>query len=328
MRGIVLDAPGQVRVAELPEPQPGPAEALVSLRLGGLCGSDVAALRGSSPHLRYPCVLGHELLVDVVHCPERPDLVGRRAVVEPLLPCGACPTCRVGRYNCCPELRVLGVHAPGGLTEHAALPARNLYAVPEGMPDELAVLAEPLSIAYRAVQRSGVEAGRVVVVLGAGPIGLLITQLLLGSRGCRVLISDVDPQRLAVAQRLGAEPLPPSSLEGAAGVGDVVFEAAGHPAATAACTDLVAPTGRIVLVGWNRGPVPVDTVTLMRKEAEIFTSRNSVGAFGPVLRLLASGAVDPKSLISHRFPLTRGPEALRLLANGGPAVKVLVAGPA
>ena len=222
--------------------------------------------------------------MDVAECPDRPELEGKRAVVEPLVSCGACHACRMGRYNCCVDLKVMGVQTGGGLREMCSVEVRRLFPIPEGMPDETAVLAEPTSIAYRAVQRSGIEAGRVAVVFGAGTIGLLIAQILVNARGCRVLAVDLDPWRLEVAEKAGATPLPGGDAEGlvravseATGeeMTDVVFEATGSPACTRMTTDLVAHAGRIVLIGWNPRPVEVDTITLMRKEADLLGSRNS-----------------------------------------------------
>jgi L-gulonate 5-dehydrogenase len=335
LRQVVLEAPRQVRVLPAEPARPREGEALVRLRLGGICGSDLAAYRGVSPMVSYPRVLGHELLVDVLECPGRPELTGRRAVVEPLLPCGRCRPCRRGRYNCCMDLRVLGVHVDGGLRQTAVFDARQLHPVPDGIPDEVAVLAEPLAVAYHAVQRAGMEAGQVAVVLGAGTIGLLVARLLVGARGCRVFSVDVDPWRLSVAERLGAVPLPADApavrravAEATDGeMADAVFEASGAAACTRLTTDLVAHGGRIVLIGWNKGPVEVDTVQLMRREADLLGSRNSADAFPAVLRLLQAGLLDPGLFVTHRYRLDEAGEALELLDGGRePALKVLLAG--
>jgi L-gulonate 5-dehydrogenase len=333
VRSIVLEEPGNIRIRESEQPIPGPDEALVRLRLNGICGSDLAAYRGVSPMVSYPRVLGHELLVDVLESPGRPELGGRRAVVEPLIACGVCRACRLGRGNCCVDLKVMGVHVDGGLRDVVAVDARRLHPVPEGMPDEVAVLAEPLSIAYRAVQRSGIEAGQVAVVFGAGAIGLLISNLLVKARGCRALVVDIDPWRLEVAGSVGATPLRGEpeqisrAVERATGgeMAGVVFEATGNAACTRMTTDLVAHAGKIVLIGWNKGPVELDTVTLMRKEVDLLGSRNSVGAFPPVLRLLEDGILDPDTLVTHRFGIEETASALEVLDRGSePALKILV----
>ncbi|MDQ3856076.1 MAG: alcohol dehydrogenase catalytic domain-containing protein [Chloroflexota bacterium] len=333
MRSVVLEAPESVRIVHTGEPAPENGQALVRLRWGGICGSDLAAYRGTSPMVSYPRVLGHELLVDVLQCPVRPELEGQRAVVEPLVPCGGCRACRLGRYNCCADLRVMGVHVDGGLRDLTAVDARRLFPVPPTLDDTLAVLAEPASIAYHAVERSEIRAGQVAVVFGAGTIGLLIAQVLMRARGCRVLVVDVDPWRLRVAQELGATPVEGSleaqaaAVAGATGgeMADVVFEATGNAACTRATTDLVAQAGRIVLVGWNKGPVEVDTVTLMRKEVDLLGSRNSAGAFPAVLRLLEDGVVEAGKMVTHRLALDEARQALELLGRSNErALKVLL----
>lgn len=334
MKSVVLEQPRTVRLARPDLKRPGPGEALVALRLGGICGSDLAAYRGVSPLVTYPRVLGHELVVDILEAPDRPDLEGRRAVVEPLEPCGSCRACRRGRYNCCTNLRVMGVHIDGGLAERTVVPVRRLYPIPDSLPDELAVLAEPTTIAYRAVERSEIQPGGVAVVFGAGTIGLLIASLLVKARGCRALVIDIDARRLEVARAAGATPVLSENREQVireverhtgGELADVVFEATGSAACTRMTTDLVAQTGRIVLVGWNKGPVEFDTVTLMRKEAEVFGSRNSTNAFPPVLRLLEDGVVDASALITHRVGLDAAADALAMLDEGKePALKVVL----
>lgn len=336
MHKVVLEEPKVVRIAEGAPPTVEAGHALVRLRAAGICGSDLSAYRGTSPMVSYPRVLGHELLVDVVECPDRPELAGRRAVVDPMVRCGHCRACRAGRYNCCANLRVMGVHVDGGLQEVTAVESDRLFGVPDTLPDDVAVLAEPLTVAYHAVQRSGIEAGEIAVVFGAGTIGLLIAQLLIRARGCRALVIDVDDRRLAIAQSIGATPLKGDGQALAQAVAratdgemaGVVFEATGNAACTRMTTALVAQAGRIVLIGWNKGPVEVDTVTLMRKEVDLLGSRNSVNAFPAVLRLLADGIVDSATMITHRFGLDEAGAALDLLDKGqANALKIVIEAP-
>jgi 2-desacetyl-2-hydroxyethyl bacteriochlorophyllide A dehydrogenase len=280
-------------------------------------------------------VLGHELLVDVLECPDRPELVGHRAVVDPMTPCGTCRACRAGRSNCCANLQVMGVHIDGGMQDVTALESRRLFAVPDSLPDDIAVLAEPLTVAYHAVDRANIRAGETAVIFGAGAIGLLVAQLLLRARGCRALVIDVDPGRLSIAEALGATPLQgdetalTEAVAQATGgeMAGVVFEATGAAACTRMTTALVAQAGKIVLIGWNKGPVEVDTVTLMRKEVDLLGSRNSVNAFPPVLRLLAGGIIDSKTMITHRFSLDEARAALEVLDTGQEqALKIVIEG--
>jgi threonine dehydrogenase-like Zn-dependent dehydrogenase len=281
----------------------------------------------------YPRILGHEVLVDVLEAPDHPTLQGRRAVLDPMIPDWTCRACRAGRTNCCARLRVMGVHVDGGLRESWAVDARHLTPIPNAMPDEVAVLTEPLSIAYHAVQRSGIRAGGTAVVFGAGTIGLLIAQLLLRARGCRALVVDVDAERLRIAEALCAVSLLGDAetlarrvgQETAGDMADVVFEASGSDAATSATTALVGHAGRIVMVGWNRGPVELDTVTLMRKEVDLLGSRNSLNAFRPALQLLSDGVLVTDILVTHRFALGEAGAALDVLdRNEGIVLKVLI----
>lgn len=333
MQQVVLEQPKLVKIVGAAVVLAAPGQARVQLRVAGICGSDLAAYRGTSPMVTYPRVLGHELLVDVVECADRPELIGHRAIVDPMVRCGHCRACHAGRYNCCANLQVMGVHLDGGMQETTALDSRCLFPIPEEMPDDVAVLAEPLTIAYHAVQRSRIRAGEIGVVFGAGAIGLLIAQLLIRARGCRALVIDIDERRLAVAQALGATPLMgderalTEAVARATGgeLAGVVYEATGNAAATRMTTTLVAQAGRIVLIGWNKGPVEVDTVTLMRKEVDLLGSRNSVNAFPAVLRLLGDGVIDAETMITHRFPLADAGAALDMLDKGQEnALKILI----
>jgi L-gulonate 5-dehydrogenase len=329
----VLEQPGVVRVIRGEPERPEPHQAVLRLRAGGICGSDLAAYRGLSPLVRYPRVLGHELLVDILSYPNNPTMEGQRAVVDPMLPCHACRACGIGRTNCCAHLKLLGVHADGGLRDTFPMDPAHLTLVPDTMSDDLAVLAEPLTVAYQAVQRSGVAAGARTVVLGAGTIGLMIATILRRARGCSVYVTDRDPNRLEVARALGAVPLPaePTQItEAVAAVtngdmADAVFEATGSAVCARLTTDLVGFGGTIVLIGWNAGPVEIDTVTLMRKEVNLFGSRNSLHAFEPVLRLLQDGIIDPELIITHRFDLEDAATAVRTLDEGdGLVLKIIL----
>jgi len=335
MYKVVLERPGIVRIVDGDPAQPIPGQAYVRLRKAGICGSDLSAYRGTSPLVTYPRVLGHELLVDVLECLDRPEFVGKRAVVDPMVRCGHCRACRAGRYNCCANLQVMGVHVDGGLQETCVFDADRLFPVPDAMPDDVAVLAEPLTIAYHAVQRSNIDAGQTGVVFGAGAVGLLIAQLLIRARGCRALVIDIDPERLNIARALGATPLRGDEAtlvqavrESTGGdLADAVFEATGNALCTRMTTTLVGHAGRIVLIGWNLGPVEVDTVTLMRKECDVLGSRCSLNAFGAVIQLLGSNVVDAGVMVTHRFSLQEAGAALEVLDKGrGTTLKVVIEG--
>jgi L-gulonate 5-dehydrogenase len=310
-----------------------PGRVLVKLRLAGICGTDLAAYRGASPLVRYPLVPGHELVVDVIKAPSKPALEGQRAVIEPLFNCGSCVACRAGRYNACSKLQLFGVHIDGGLRDHAWVRDDRVHLVPNGLSDELAVLAEPTAVAYHAVERAQVEAGMFAVVFGAGPIGLLITQLLTRVHKCRVMVVDLDEWRLGIAEAMGAMVVSSKndlaaevSAESSGDMAARVFEATGNPDCTLQSAQMVGIGGRIVLVGWNAQPPVFDTITFMRKEAELLASRNSAGAFPAVLQLLQDGVIDGPRLITHHYDLADAPAAFELLDSANHALKVVIAG--
>ncbi|MCI0538370.1 MAG: zinc-binding dehydrogenase, partial [Verrucomicrobiales bacterium] len=240
---------------------------------------------------------------------ERGDLV----VIEPVVGCGHCYSCRHGKPNCCMNFCLIGLHRPGGYAELCLAPEKNIHLVPPGLDPVVASFAEPLTIGIHACQRGGVQAGEYCLILGAGPIGLAILEVA-KLRGARVLITDINDERLAFARELCAETLPAddklllavleqTNNEGA----DVVIEATGNPKAVESIIDLVAPGGRVVIVGLVKKGVGVTFPGLdfTRKEVNLLGSRNSVNCFPEAIALLASGAVKyPK--IATQIPMWDG----------------------
>ena len=171
MKRVIVPEPRKIRMEEVPLPKRNPGEALLKVRYVGICGSDLHTYRGTSPLVTYPVVPGHELSCEVIEADEKFS-PGDWVVVEPLLSCGSCYPCRVGRYNCCENLRVLGVQTSGGMAEEIALPLKMLHRLPDGADPSFAPLVEMLSIGYHACDRGRIERGDNVLVIGAGPIGL------------------------------------------------------------------------------------------------------------------------------------------------------------
>lgn len=334
MQAVIIAEPGKVDIvtAEPETGSPAPGFVRVALIQGGICGSDLAAYLGTSPMVRYPRVIGHELVGEVVETgPDAAAWLGKRVVVEPMLPCGKCYPCRIGRYNACVDLKVMGVHVDGGLRGVFDVPVSNLYEVPEGISADAAVLAEPLTIALQAITRPKVSKGERVLIFGAGPIGLLVLQAAVAYIGAEAMVVDVRADRLEAAKRLGAGVV--YDVSGWAGEGTdpgliaavrewtqgemvhVAVEASGHPASMTAAVDCIAHCGRISMVGWNKGPIVVDTVQLMRKEADVYGSRNSTRMFPKALEVLAGGHIDVETMITHRMPLSDARAALELMKD-------------
>ena len=233
MKAVQLSGPGAVEVREIAPPLAGSDEALLEPLYVGVCGTDLELVDGTMPYLQdgraaYPMQPGHEAVADVVECRRRPNLVGKRVVVDPVLGCQKCAACRAGMTTRCARRSEIGVSVgvPGAACEKLAVPVRNLHVVPDGVTSRAAVLAEPLVTVLNAIQRLRPRAGERALVVGAGTLGLMAAQVLLSREVAVEVASDVL-QRLSLVEAIGA---------GSArirGEYDIVLEAAGTAGAVA-----------------------------------------------------------------------------------------------
>lgn len=335
MRTVILDQPGAFRLADTIEPaRPGPGEALIEVKRVGVCGTDLHAFGGRQPFFSYPRILGHELGAVVletgpgVASPE----AGDRVAVEPYLACGHCGACRVGRYNCCATLQVLGVHVDGGMRERIVVPAHLLHPSDHLSLEQLA-LVETLSIGAHAVERSALQPDEWAVVVGVGPIGIGVLQMALVQRA-KVIAVDLSASRLVFAAGLGATATVHAQDQDVATAvaeltdGDMpacVFDATGSPASMERSVELPGNGGRLVCVGLTQARLGFDNPSFHRRELTILASRNSNNAFPRLIRLLEEGAVDVRPWITDRLPLETVPDRFAELTNpGSGTVKALV----
>lgn len=325
MKTVVLESPGVMQVLERPEPgPPGPGEALVRVLRVGVCGSDLHAFAGRQAFIRYPLVPGHELAVEVValgpaSAGPTPDLghvaVGDRCAVFPYLADGTCQSCRAGRPNCCTSLQLYGIHVDGGMRTWMHVPTSLLLPANDLEVDVLA-LTEMLAVGAHAARRTGGLAGRRVLVVGAGPIGLS-TLAFLGADPAATWVHDLDPERrrfavaTGLAQDLAAGADEPGDDEAAliralraaldGDLPEVVIDATGSRASMERALGRVAPGGRVVFVGHTPGPLEFPNPVLHGKELELVASRNALRSdFETVFAALRSGAVDPSGWITTR----------------------------
>lgn len=314
VRAIVLESAGVLALRERPATAaPGEGEVTVRVLRVGVCGTDLHAFTGDQPMMRYPVVLGHELALEVTHLgPGIEGLglaVGDRCTAIPYLECGTCDACTRGRTNACETLTVLGVHVDGGMRDSFNLPARTLLSA-DDLPLDTLALMEMLAIGEHAVARAAVSVDDTVLVVGAGPIGLG-TIAAASMRGPRVLAVDLDDRRSAFADALGiAEVVRHQSgvpladrlrneLKG--NLPTVVLDATGSAGSMAAALSLVAPGGRLVLVGHTKQTLSFDNPTLHRGELSVLASRNATRVdFDAVLSHLRSGAIDVTPWITTR----------------------------
>jgi L-gulonate 5-dehydrogenase len=340
--GAVTTAPGVMELMDLDDPgEPGPGEIVVRPEAVGICGSDFHYFLGDigtieDPSVLYPRVQGHELsaTIDAVgpECPA--DLrAGDLVAVWPLLACGACYPCRIGRHNVCANISLIGVHQDGALQERLRVPAAQAFPLGD-LDADLGALVEPFSIAVQTLQRSRVEQGERVVVLGAGPIGQAVTLAALG-RGARVLLVDRLQRRLSFAPDDGVDRLvidPDDDLvrltrDWAGGDGpQVVIEATGVPDLVPLAVTAVAPAGRVVVVGLSSHAVPLRVGDLPFKELDLLgVSCCAEPQFAEAVRLVGTHRDLARALITDEFPLEQAPEAIaHAMAHQAEAMKTVV----
>ncbi len=317
MRAVTLLEPGQLASIAIPEAaEPGPSEALVAVRRVGVCGTDLHAFHGRQPFFSYPRILGHELGVEVLAVGSAVSNVrpGDRCALRPYLECGTCDACVRGLPNCCTDIRVLGVHADGGMCERLVVPADHVYPSATLSFDQLA-LVETLSIGGHAVTRGVPVAGERALVIGAGPIGLGVSRSLRAAR-VEPVICDIRPARRAFARSWAGldviapgDDLPGAVREAFGGeLPTLVLEATGNAASMAAAFSLVAHGGRLVFAGLVQAEISFRDPELHRRELTLLASRNAMASdFVRSIALLESGSVDVTPWLTHRCALADVP---------------------
>ncbi len=326
MRALVYTAPGSVELQEWTRPQTGTNEAEVAIEVAGVCGSDLSGFLGHSALRKPPLILGHELLGRLSN--------GRRVVANPLISCGYCSACLSGHQNLCDSWRLLGLgQTQGTFAEFVSLPSSQLYEVPESLPANRAILAEPLANIVHLFRLVSPAPFFRLAIVGAGTMGALalMTSRTIGSRD--VLMVDVNDQRLATMRELGAAAtVIASTPEGAAeaqrlaGKGfDVVIDASGSAPARQIAFDLCRPGGQVVLLGMGTQRSEINFVNSIRKEHRVVMSF----AYTPVdfrraLDLLLAGEIDLGAW-TEQMPLEKGQQALEKMSHApGATLKMLL----
>lgn len=315
MRALLFD--GALRYEpDYPRPEPPPGEALVRVRLAGVCATDRELVRG---YMGYRGILGHEFVGEVVQAPD-PAWLGRRVVGDINAACYRCPTCLAGRHTHCPNRTTLGIMGrDGAFADYLCLPLPNLYRVPDHVPDEKAVFTEPLAAACEILAQVAIRPTERVIVIGDGKLGLLVAAVM-RLTGADLLLIGRHRDKLAIAGAWGiATALVTEEI--ADRQADVVVECSGHPSGFALARRLVRPAGVLVMKSTYHGQVEVDISALVVDEITVVGSR--CGPFAPALRLLAAGLVDPTPLISACYGLEEGEAAFARAAEPG-ILKVLL----
>ncbi|STJ54984.1 dehydrogenase [Escherichia coli] len=261
MKSILIEKPNQLAIVEREIPTPSAGEVRVKVKLAGICGSDSHIYRGHNPFAKYPRVIGHEFfgVIDAVGEGVESARVGERVAVDPVVSCGHCYPCSIGKPNVCTTLAVLGVHADGGFSEYAVVPAKNAWKIPEAVADQYAVMIEPFTIAANVTGHGQPTENDTVLVYGAGPIGLTIVQVLKGVYNVKnVIVADRIDERLEKAKESGADwainnsQTPLGEIFTEKGIKPtLIIDAACHPSILKEAVTLASPAARIVLMGFS-----------------------------------------------------------------------------
>lgn len=322
MKAVYMQSPWNIETREIEQRPLDKGEALLKIRSAGICGSDIGAFRGTNGLVAYPRIIGHELAGEILSIPSSNPKglkVNDKVVVDPYLYCGHCYPCSIGRTNCCENLRVLGVHIDGGMSETFAHPADMLVKVPDDMPWEIIPMAEPLTIALHGLHRLKLRSGEHIVIFGAGPIGLFAAMAAL-HYGAYPIVVDLVKERLSFAEKLGVqytvnlktEPLTDSICSITHGrMAECVMEASGASSAIRAALDIVSHAGRVGLTGWPKKETSIPTDIITKKEVDIRGSRTSAGEFEEAVHLIDTGKVDAAKILTKVITLDEVPDVLR-----------------
>lgn len=307
-----------VALVDVAEPEiSDPDDVKIEVTAAGICGSDLHIDHWSPGyhHLgpSLPLTLGHEFVGRVVGRGSAGSglAVGSRVTVVPATTCGRCAACAAADFDACRERRGIGVMRDGGFARHVVVPARNCIPIPDGLPDEVAALTEPVAIGVNAVATATLAAGEKVVVFGPGTIGQAIAVEARRSGAEVVVVGYRDGSRIAVLRSLGFEnlvdlgdPAQAAELSGLADSIDCVFEASGAASAFKMAPGLLRPTGRLVVVGIHSVPGEIDLVRLVRKRLRVLGSFSSPGTIWPdVVRRLAADPETYAKFVTHRYSL-------------------------
>src|SRR6266496_4773780 len=331
MRAVIIDAPGIIRVDNVPDPTPRPDEVLVRVDACGICGTDLHIIDGDSPLARYPIIPGHEFAGEVVALGrdivqrngngEANITVGSRVAIEPNLYCGHCDFCRTGHENLCLNYAALGVTTNGAIAQYVAVPMASAYLLPNSMSLREGALIEPVSCAVHGMHSLNPRSGDTFLIVGAGTMGLLLLQLAVRGGASRVAMVDVNMQRLALVEQLGPtrtysdikqalkdEPLGFNCVIDATGVASVIENA----------FMAVKRGGKFLIFGVasDEARISLSPFRIYNDEITVMGSMAVLFSFQAALDLISSGVINTQAMLTTALPLQDFLEALDMVRYG------------
>ncbi len=330
MRAVIKPAaaPGAALATDWPIPQPGPKDLLVKVKAAAICGTDSHIYEWTpyaQSRVKPPTPVGHEFCGEVVEVGSAVSgfAVGDLVAGETHIPCEVCLLCRTGQPHICQNMLILGIHTPGVFAEYALLPAVCAWKLPPGFDPEVGAVLEPMGVGVHGALLGPLHAAN-VVVLGAGPIGALAAATAAVSGAKKVMVSDMEDVRLEMAKSLGAthvfnprrdDVLAEVRKETDGYGADVVLEVTGVPAVMESALKMARKSGRVTFIGLPSDPVTIKDFSndLIYKELKVsgITGRLMYETWFQVMSFIDSGKINPKKVITHRFPLEEYDAAFR-----------------
>ncbi len=322
-------------LAECTLSAPAADDVTVDIAYCGICGTDLHIFHGAMPHrLGDRRVLGHEVsgIVSATGDQVNSVRVGDPVAIRPLAPCNNCPACKSGHSHICHNLAFLGIDTDGGFAEKWTVPANTIHKLPASLSLREAALVEPLAVACHNVERGQVKPGEDVLVIGGGPIGLLVAMAARAAGG-KVTVSEINPGRLAVIQSIGFDTIDPANQDVAGTINDitgskgadVVFEVSGSQAGVDCMTEVAAVRGRIVMVAIHPEPPKIDLFRFFWRELELFGARvYEPQNYDQAISLLESGDIATDTMITDEAPLSDIQKAFDALEGSTTAMKSLI----
>lgn len=321
MRAVVFERPGRITVTELPDPTPGPGDAILRVEANGICGTDLHLLQGDVSQARYPVVPGHEFCGEVISVGREVTniKVGDFVAVDPNLPDGTCQFCRMGRTNLCENYSALGVTLNGACAEYVRVPSHVAFVLPADVSRRWGTLVEPLSCAVHGFDQLGVRLADRYLIYGAGTMGLMLAQLARQAGPAGVDMIDKNPARFALARRLAADRVAESADQlDRPGGWDVVIDATGAVPAIEDGLRRVRRGGTFLVFGVASADAQArfSPFNVYRDEIRIIGSMAVLHSFERALELVVRGAIDSEAMITHRFSLDDYAKAIETFKSG------------
>ncbi len=312
-----LVAPFTINLEEVPIPEIKDNEVLLKVHYVGICGSDLQMYHGKHKYMTFPVVFGHELSASIVKVGQAVNdwQEGEMVTVEPQIACGECFPCQIGRFNVCENLKVQGVHADGYMAQYVAAEPKFLHRCPPGLDPQQVALVEPLAVGVGSVKRAGNYKDANILVVGAGTIGNMVAQAAKALGAAKVLVSDINPMKLALALECGADAVvnvAEKSLKDAIAEtfgtrkADIIIDAAATRAGFQSILEVARPSSTIVITGNYKDPLEVEMPRIQRQEISLLGHMMYVREdFADAISFIQEGKIRTDGFITAVYPFRK-----------------------